>query len=432
MEISKIKDKLFNGEIKPYKIEQLLFEQVNKDITKWSEVCETATRLRLEYIKHKTNSKLEKVSSAYPITELEGMTLTGIENKIGGVVIPLGYSGPVKINGEHTKGEFYIPLATNEAALVGGNNRGVSAINQAGGMTTVITDNRMTRAPVVELENIIEAKQLVLDLHNDSKLYQQLEKSVEDVSPFVSLISIKPFQMGRRVWLRISYDTSNAMGMNAVTKHSAIIIHKLIELKPKIKLIALSGNMCTDKKASHVNVLLGKGKSVEGEIIFPRAVIEKVWKTTPENMIKVNNIKNWQGSALSGTVTGFNANIANTIAAFFAATGQDLAHVTTSSTGYDLLELTETGDLRFNISLPNIEVGSVGGGMFFGTAKECLEMIGCTGNDDGKTNAKKVAEICAVAVAAQEINLIGTLANQFELAESHVKLARGEKMGEDK
>ena len=199
------------------------------------------------------------------------------------------------------------------------------------------------------------------------------------------------------------------------------------KLRKDVKLLALSGNMCADKKVTAVNPLLGKGKGVVAEVVIPRKVIEQVWKTTPEAMVKVNNVKNWVGSGLAGTITGFNANAANTVAAFYAATGQDLAHVGTSSTCYDYLEVVKDG-LLFSITMPNVEVGSIGGGMYFGTAKECLAMIGCDDPSD-EGSAKRVAEVLAAAVAAQEINLIGTLANMFELAESHVKLARGETEG---
>ncbi len=422
MDHLKLLEKLKNKEIKPYQLEQLLFKET-KD---WKLACKHASEIRLKYVEEATNAKLSTIKNSYISTEMDGKELTGIENKIGSAVIPLGYSGPVKINGEFVKDEIIMPLATNEAALIAGNNRGVSAINQAGGIKTIITKNCMTRAPLLELDSIESAHELVKEIDEQGKLYNELKNSVEEKSKFTKVIDIQPFQMGRKVWLRNVFNTGNAMGMNSVTKYSALMIKKLLELKPNIKIIALSGNMCSDKKAAHINILLGKGKAVEGEIIISRQVIEKVWGTTPETMIKVNNTKNWHGSALSGTFTGFNANAANAIAAFFAATGQDLAHIATSSSCFNVLEM-DGDNLRYNITMPNIEVGSIGGGMYFGTAKECLDMIGCTGKDDGETNAKKVAEIALTAVAAQEINLIGTLANQFELAESHVKLARGEK-----
>ncbi|MCC7570535.1 3-hydroxy-3-methylglutaryl-CoA reductase [Candidatus Micrarchaeota archaeon] len=423
---NKYVEMLKSEKIKAYQLESVIYAEMQKlGKNDWSDACKQASEARLEWIESKTQHKYPGIKKCYMPTELEGSQLTGIENKLGGASIPIGFSGPIKITGEYAKGEFFVPMATNEAALIAGNNRGVQAINLSGGINTVITKNCMTRAPVVELGSIGKAKELVEEINKKAELYEEMKKAVEP--GFTKLIDVNAFQMGRRVWIRNVFDTSNAMGMNAVTKHSAAIIKKIQELRKGVKLIALSGNMCTDKKASHVNVLLGKGKAVEGEVVFPREVIEKVWKTTPEAMIKVNDIKNWQGSALSGTITGFNANAANPIAAFFAATGQDLAHVATSSTCFNVLEIDENKNLRYNISLPNLEVGSLGGGMFFGTAKECLSMIGCSDKDDGQTNAKKVAEILTAVVAAQEINLLGALANEFELAESHVKLARGEK-----
>ena len=40
------------------------------------------------------------------------------ENRIGGTLLPLGVAGPLHINGQHAKGDYYIPLATTEGALV--------------------------------------------------------------------------------------------------------------------------------------------------------------------------------------------------------------------------------------------------------------------------------------------------------------------------
>jgi hydroxymethylglutaryl-CoA reductase (NADPH) len=215
------------------------------------------------------------------------------------------------------------------------------------------------------------------------------------------------------------------MGMNSATRYSANAVKALRESCPDIRLIALSGNMCMDKKAGHINVLLGRGKSVEAEVVIPGDELEKVYKVKPGEMAKVNYDKNYRGSSLAGTVSGFNLNAANAIAALFLATGQDAAQIVESSSCFVNAE-TVGKDLLFSVTLPCLEIATVGGGTGFGTAKECLEMLGCAG--PGKSpgdNVRKLAEIMAAAVAAQELNLLGTLAREFDLSDSHIRMARG-------
>jgi len=420
--------KLVNtGKIKAYELDTIIFKDMNNDNdSAWQDACRLASETRLRWVEQITKKQYPLLRKMYCQTELPGKRITGIENKIGGAFTPLGFAGPLKINGEFAKGDFIIPLATNEAALIAGCNRGVAAINMSNGATTIITRNMMTRAPVVETESIGKANELVRKM---PVLLPELKKSVEGKSKYTRLIDIKPYQMNRFVWLRCMFQTGNAMGMNSVTKHSAEIIKK-IQKKFDVKLIALSGNLCTDKKSTHINVLEGRGKSVECEVTLSSSVIKKIWNSSAQAIDKVNKIKNWYGSGLAGTFTGFNSNAANTVAAFFIATGQDPAEITESCSCFDVTTLVHEKDgstgLRFNITMPSIEVGAIGGGMYFGTAKECLAMLGATDNDaTGSSNACKVAEILAAAVCAQEINLLGTLANKFELAESHMSLARG-------
>jgi hydroxymethylglutaryl-CoA reductase (NADPH) len=238
-------------------------------------------------------------------------------------------------------------------------------------------------------------------------------------------VDLQPFQQGRIVYLRFLFQTGDSMGMNSATKYSANGIRVLREKVPEARLVALSGNMCMDKKAGHINVLLGRGKTVEAEVLVKRELLEKVYKATPEDMAKVNQVKTLRGSALAGTATGFNLNAANTVAALFLATGQDAAQIVESSSCFVNAEVTKDG-LLFNVTMPCLEVATVGGGAGFGTAKECLDILGCAG--PGKSpgdNSRKLAEIIAAAVASQEINLLATLSRDFELAESHIKMARG-------
>lgn len=427
--MEKIFNKLLNNEIKPYQLEDIIFRDVYKNKPeKWSEANKQAALLRLKFLEEKTGKKFDNIKKLYVDTSNSEKKTTGIEQQIGSAATPLGMAGPIRINGEFAKGEFYLPIATNEAALIAGLNRGSKAINESGGIKTVISRDFMTRAPIIEVTDIEEGNKVCEDLNKKGELYTKMKNEVEKGSRVTKLIDIQPFQQGRFIHLRFCFQTGDAMGMNSATKYATIALETLFKKYPNINLRSLTGNMCTDKKASHINVLLGRGKSIQTEVIIPKIVISKIYKIQAEDIVKLNHIKNYQGSALSGTISGFNANAANTIAAMFVATSQDCAQITESSSCFTHAEVLKTGDLLFGVNLPCLEVATIGGGTSFGTAKECLEMLGCYG--PGKTpgsNARKLAEIIAAAVTAQDLNLIAAEVHGYELAESHIKLARGDK-----
>jgi len=145
---------------------------------------------------------------------------------------------------------------------------------------------------------------------------------------------------------------------------------------------------------------------------------------TPEDIVDVVLRKDLLGSAQAGAY-GYNAHFANIIAAIFIATGQDVAQVVESSMGFTWAEVTENGDLYFSVTLPSLEVGTVGGGTRLPTQREALQILGVAGpGDPPGINALKFAEIVAAAVLAGELNLTIALARN-ELAQAHIKLGRG-------
>lgn len=419
---------LAEGAIKPYQLEALILERVYKgDEAKWVEANKDACLLRLRFLREKTGKELPNLEKFFvQIGDKEKKT-TGIEQQVGGAVVPLGLGGPIKIKGEYADGEFFLPIATNEAALIAGLNRGCKAVNEAGGIKTLVSGDCMTRAPLVECPDIGNAKLIRDEILGRGELYEKIKEACERESRVSRLVEIQPFQLGRRIHLRFKFQTGDSMGMNSATRYASNGVKIILENFPDTKLITLSGNMCCDKKASSINVLLGRGKSVETEVLIPRDLIEKIYKVSPEEIVKLNFLKNYQGSALAGTLTGFNANAANTIAAMFMATGQDAAQIVESSTCFTHGEMD--GDyLRFGVSLPCLEVATVGGGTSFGTAKECLEILECYGpGENPGDNARKLAEIIAAGVTAQDLNLIAAEVHEHELADSHISLARGRK-----
>jgi hydroxymethylglutaryl-CoA reductase (NADPH) len=337
---------------------------------------------------------------------------------IGAVQVPLGVAGPLRINGEYANGEFYIPLATTEGALVASAHRGCSVITASGGANVRIFDDKMTRAPVFMAKDVIGAKKLVEWVKEN---FMRLKEKSEATTRFGKLLSIEPFVAGRSVFLRFAYDTKDAMGINMVTIATEAAVD-LILSKNDAELVALSGNMCTDKKPAAINAITGKGKTVSADVVLNREIIREKLKTTPEKMAEVNYRKNLVGSARAGSL-GFNAHAANIAAAIFIACGQDAAHVVEASNAMTLMELTDDG-LYCSVTLPSLAVGTVGGGTGIGAQHECLRMLGTAGaGDPPGANSKKLAEIVAAAVLAGEISLIGALA-AGHLAKAHAELGR--------
>lgn len=435
MDEQEIKRLLDEGGVKARELEEVVFaELLGSDEGRLAEAGEVAERLRADYIASKTGATLEEVRRHEVMTlrSIDGILAKGIEMKVGGAVIPLGIGGPILVEGVAARGEYYIACATNEAALVAGLNRGVKAINASGGIRTIVTRDTMTRAPLLEAPGIAEAADLVKALAGE--LGEALLGTQSDDAPFCRLLRVEPFQLGRKVWVRFVCRAGDAMGMNTVTNYAAKLVRAILRQHPSTRLVALSGNLCSDKKATALNVLHGRGKTVETEVVVPASILAEVYgvEATPGAVASINQSKNLYGSALAGTVTGFNANAANTVAAVFAATGQDLAQVVESSSCFDHAEVDGAG-LRFGVTLPCLEVGVLGGGTGFGTARECLALMGCAGvgrDADDNENARRLAELIGAAVTAQELNLLCTLAGGYELASSHVRLAQGRVEGD--
>ncbi len=375
-----------------------------------------AIKLRLEAVSGLTGTPFEHISN-FSI-DAEGVTKRNIENMIGAIQVPLGVSGPVVVKGEFAQGRFYIPLATTEGALVASVDRGSSVISASGGANVRILKDEMTRAPVFRVKDIIEAKHLVDWVNNN---FKRLKLKAEETTKFGELLSIQAFTAGRNVFLRFAYDTKDAMGMNMVTIATDAAVDIILS-ENDVELIALSGNMCADKKPAAINNVLGRGKTISADVVLDKEIISTKLKTTPQKMAEVNYRKNLLGSARAGSV-GFNAHAANIVAAMFIACGQDAAHVVEASNAITTMELTD-GGLYCSVTIPSLNVGTVGGGTRIATQQECLEMLGVAGaGEPPGANAKKLAEIIAAAVLAGEISLIGALAARH-LARAHATLGR--------
>ncbi|KUO81491.1 MAG: 3-hydroxy-3-methylglutaryl-CoA reductase [Vulcanisaeta sp. OSP_8] len=405
--------KIERGELKLHELDKVLNDS-NK-----------ATGIRRAYIEKVTGVKLDNVGRT--VIDFNAVVGRNIENTIGAAQVPVGIAGPLRVIGDYANGTYYIPLATSEGALVASVNRGAKIITESGGARSKVINDGMTRAPVITVPSIVDAVELVNWVNEH---FNEIKGVAESTSRHARLINIQPFIVGNNVWLRFKFTTGDAMGMNMVTIATDKAVKYILSNFPRARLVALSGNMCVDKKANAVNFLLGRGKTVVSEVVIPKSLLSG-WGVTAEDVAEVNNRKNLLGSALAHSY-GFNAHFANIIAAIFIATGQDVAQVVESSMGITWMEPLDNGDLYVSITLPSLEVGTVGGGTGLPTQREFLQMLGVygSGNPPG-TNALKFAEIVAAAVLAGEVNLVLALTRD-ELARAHEMLGRAGKGGVSK
>lgn len=376
-----------------------------------------AIRVRRGFIEQETNTKLDNLG-IFSI-DVDRVTKRNCENMIGTVQVPVGVAGPVLVNGSCASGKYWLPLATTEGALVASVNRGCNAITKAGGAEVRILHDGMTRAPVFATESVSHAVQVGdwVKAHRD-----ELKAAAESTTSHGKLSDIVTFVTGTSVYVRMEFDTKDAMGMNMVTIASAKVAD-MIAQGTGARLIALSGNMCADKKPAAINGIMGRGRSVVAGVALTHEQIKTIFKTDATSLFEVNYRKNLVGSARAGAM-GFNAHAANIVAAMFIACGQDAAHAIDGSTCITTVDQTETG-AYVSVTLPSLPVGTVGGGTGVDTQQECLQLLGVAGSGTPPgTNARKLAEIIGAGVLAGELSLLGALAAQH-LARAHQQLGRG-------
>ncbi|MCS3923293.1 hydroxymethylglutaryl-CoA reductase (NADPH) [Methanosalsum natronophilum] len=384
-----------------------------------AESQESAIRIRRNAVEKVMGIEFNQIQN-YSI-DITSVVQKNIENMIGVVQVPLGVAGPLKINGDHAQGSFYIPLATTEGALVASVNRGTSVITESNGTNVKIFKNEMTRAPVFKFKNLYEAKDFV-DWLEKASSRELMKEKIKEVTRFGELVGIEPYILGNTVYVRFSFDTKDAMGMNMVTLATESIAELISEMFD-VKIISLSGNMCTDKKPAAISSINGRGKTVVSEITISRETVVRKLKCTPEEMVEVNYRKNLLGSARAGSL-GFNAHAANVVAALYIACGQDPAHVVEGSYCITTMDVDSHGNLYATVTMPAVSVGTVGGGTSVETQSDCLNLLGIEGGGQiPGNNSKKLAEIVTASVLAGEISLIGAQA-AGHLAKAHAALGR--------
>jgi hydroxymethylglutaryl-CoA reductase (NADPH) len=342
------------------------------------------------------------------------VTLGNLENFTGVAQIPLGFAGPLRVNGEHAKGDFLIPLATSEGTLVASYNRGIKLLNLCGGAKCTVVADAMQRAPVFVFDNARAARDFELWVQEN---LASIREEAEATSHVAKLKYIDIFLASKFAYLRFNFLTGDAAGQNMVGRATFAACSWILDHYPGIRHFYLESNFATDKKASQINTMRTRGKRVTAEAVIKRDILIQRLRVEPEMLAYHHGVAN-VGALLSGANNN-GVHSANAITALFIATGQDVANVAESSAGVLYTELTPERDLYISITIPSLIVATHGGGTRLPTQNECLRILGC----QGKGAVHKLAEIIGGVVLAGELSL-GSAISSSDWVSSHEKYGR--------
>lgn len=341
-----------------------------------------------------------------------------IENYIGVVRVPVGLAGPLRVNGLFAQGDYYVPLATTEAALVASYSRGAQVITEAGGCTAILLNEGISRVPAFAFKDLLEVGEFLTWALAPAQL-EEFRRRAEATTRHGRLLDVRLTVEGNHVYLHFEYATGEAAGQNMVTIATQAVCEYVAghaPVKPQYQFV--EANLSGDKKASAQSFLTVRGKKVTAEVTVPADLVSRCLRTNPRRMSDY-----WRlaaiGGLLSGTI-GVQGHYANGLAALYLACGQDVACVAESAVGATRFEVTDAGDLYAAVTLPNLVVGTVGGGTGLPTQRACLDVLGLSGPD----SAKALAEVAAGLALAGELSLIGAMC-AGDFTQAHQRRARG-------
>jgi hydroxymethylglutaryl-CoA reductase (NADPH) len=366
---------------------------------------------RREFARERSGAALEHVGSySFDPAVLPG----NVENFIGVAQVPIGLAGPLRIDGEHAKGDFYVPLATSEGTLVASYNRGMRLLSESGGVKTTVVEQYMQRSPAFILDDALKARDFGEWVQRN---FEAIRDAAQTTTRSGKLVNIGQYSIGPIRNLRFNYTTGDAAGQNMTGKATRAACEWIMKNYPGKAKFILSGNMDTDKKHSRANMLLTRGKRVVAECTIRADLIKSLMHTTAEELFWTRQVSN-AGAFLAGSANN-GAHAANGLTAMFIATGQDVANVSESHAGVTYAQLLPNGDYYWSITLTSLIVATYGGGTGLPTQRECLELLGCYGKD----KANKFAEICAAVVLAGDTSLSSAILAD-EWVSSHDQLGR--------
>ncbi len=348
---------------------------------------------RRRFVQEKTGASLEHVGRY----SFDPKVLPGnVENFMGVAQVPIGLAGPLRIEGEHARGDFFVPLATSEGTLVASYNRGMRLLSESGGVKTTVVEQYMQRSPVFIMEDALQAREFGEWVKDH---FEEIKSVAETTTRSGKLVNIYQYSIGPLRNLRFNYTTGDAAGQNMTGKATFAACEWIKKTYPGGANYILSGNMDTDKKHSRINMLVTRGKRVVAECTIKGDLLKSLMGISAKELFWSRQVSN-AGAFLAGSANN-GAHAANGLTAMFIATGQDVANVSESHAGVTYAQLLDNGDYYWSITLTSLIVATYGGGTGLPTQRECLEMLGCY----GKGKADKFAEICAAVVLAGDTSL---------------------------
>lgn len=377
---------------------------------------QTAYELRMEYLK-KLSPDIEEAINSNTIS-LEQIQ-NNIESYIGTIEIPMGLIGPLLYINEENQPEWtYTAVATTEGALTASMNRGAKAISECGGFRAHTVHQKMLRTPMFTFNTLGES--LAFDKWINTK-FDTIKAVTKKHSNYADLLEISSVVVGKIVHLKFIYSTCDASGQNMTTSctwNACLWIEENFHEDTGIEILhfVIDGNGASDKKVSYYSMQNGRGTNVISECFLTNEIIEKTLRTNADDMFRSFN-HSMAISRLDGMI-GYNINVANAIAGIFGSTGQDLACIHESSTAVLQMEQTPEG-LYLSLSLPNLVVGTVGGGTHLPVQSKILELMGCKGAGKVERFAKLIA---GFALSIEISTLAAIVSGQF--ARAHQKLGR--------
>ncbi|MDJ1135135.1 hydroxymethylglutaryl-CoA reductase [Streptomyces iconiensis] len=335
--------------------------------------------------------------------------------------VPMRWVGPLRISGNAADTEVEVPLATYESPLWPSVGRGAQISRMVeGGIEATLVDERMTRSVLVEADTAGTAHAAARDVHGR---IDELRALTSGTSRYAELLAVRDEIVGPLLFLRFEFATADASGHNMATLAADTLLDHLLAHVPGIRYGSISANYCSDKKATAVNGILGRGKNVIAEILVPGRIVTGRLHTTAAQIVKLNVHKNLVGTLLAGGIRSANAHYANMLLAFYLATGQDAANIVEGSQGVTFAEDRE-GDLYFSCTLPNLIVGTVGSGKGLDFVEETLTTLGCRADRPSGDNARRLAALAAATVLCGELSLLAAQTNPGELMRAHTGLER--------
>ena len=303
--------------------------------------------------------------------------------------------------------EIVVPLAHTEGSLTASLQRGARAVEESGGFRTYVVADRITRASCFVCRDAGDALTLArwIEERVDEMREWLRAADIAELSKHAVLREVKTHVVGPMCHVLWRFTTGDAVGANMMTRNAyALNMAYVVPQSPvPIERSLLEANMGGDKKPSFEYFQSGHGKTVIAETTLTDEAIRRVLRTTADDLADLA----WAGTqgAIASGMQSVAFTPASAIAAVFAATGQDLGMVGTSSMAHGT-ERTVDGGLHVAIRFPGIEVGTIGGGTTLPTASQWLGLMGCAGA--GKVY--RFAQIVAAAALALEISASSAMA----------------------